>query len=303
MLELIRVFTQVVTSGSFSKAGQALKMAPSSVARNIDNLEQQLQVTLFKRSTRQLLLTEEGEYFLIGATKLMNDADLLIRSMDKTNAIPSGSLRISVFESFGNLIISPILPAFLERYPMINVDIDLNNKMVDMNVENIDLAIRIGKPADSSLNGRMLMTNHTTLCASPDYLKRHGEPQTPEDISEHNCLLLSHDRQRNYWHFSQKKQHKKIPVQGNLCSRGGSPLMAAALGGGGILLLSSWMVDDLIAEGKLQQVLPDWIASQHEHSSGEIYAVYRGSKYPQPQIRAFLDFLVDAIKTKNIPVA
>ncbi|CAG23439.1 LysR family transcriptional regulator [Photobacterium profundum] len=295
MLDLVRVFTQVVESSSFSKAGHALHMAPSSVARNIDNLEKQLRVTLFKRSTRQLLLTEEGQYFLIGASKLMEDADQLIRSMDKTNDVPSGTLRISVFESFGNLCINPILPAFLERYPNVTVDIELDDRMVDMNAENIDLGIRIGRPVDSSLNARMLMPNHTILCASPSYLERCGTPTTPEEVSQHNCLLLSRDRKRNYWHFSNKKHHKKVAVKGNLYSRGGSPLMSAALGGTGLLLLSSWMVSDHIKEGKLQKVLPDWTASPHEHAGIEIYAVYRGGKYPKPQLRAFIDYLVDHI--------
>lgn len=299
MLDLAKIFIQVVDSGSFSKAGQTLNMAPSSVARNIDNLEQQLNVTLFKRSTRQLLLTEEGHYFLAGASKLVEDADHLIQSMNVLNDEPKGVLRISVFESFGNLCICPHLPEFLQRYPQVKVEIELDNKLVDLNAENVDVAIRIGRPVDSSLNARMLMTNHTQLCASPDYLARYGSPKTPEDVSDHNCLLLNHDRQRSYWHFSKRKQHKKIPVQGNLTSKGGSPLLSAAEGGAGLLLLSSWMIADSLQNGRLQLVLPEWQVLQHEHTSGEIYAIYRGGKYPKPHLRAFIDFLVEKTALSN----
>ncbi|MCG7586313.1 LysR family transcriptional regulator [Photobacterium sp. OFAV2-7] len=293
MLDLVRVFIQVVDSGSFSKAGQTLNMAPSSVARNIDNLERQLNVTLFKRSTRQLLLTEEGQYFLAGATKVVEETDQLVLSMNALNDEPRGTLRISVFESFGNLCVCPYLPEFLARYPQVKVEIELDNKLVDLNAENIDVAIRIGRPVDSSLNARKLMTNHTLLCAAPAYLTRYGTPQQPEEVSDHNCLLLNHDRQRSYWHFSQKKQHKKIPVQGNLTSKGGSPLLSAAEGGAGLLLLTSWMLTDSLKEGRLVPVLPQWQVMQHEHTSGEIYAIYRGGKYPKPHLRAFIDFLLE----------
>ncbi len=146
MLEWIRIFEQVIISGSFSQAGQALNMAPSSVARNIDNLEVKLQTSLFKRSTRQLILTEEGVYFRRQAIKLLDDSEQLLTQMRGTHQAPEGLLRISVFESFGNIIIAPLLAEFLKRYPAIKVELDLDNKVVDLNSENIDIAIRIGQP-------------------------------------------------------------------------------------------------------------------------------------------------------------
>lgn len=296
MLELIRILLQVLASGSFSKAGIVLHMAPSSVARSIDNLEHQLGVTLLHRSTRQLRLTEEGEHFVEQASLLLEDADNLVAALRQNSREISGTLRISVFESFGSQIISPMLAPFLQRYPNANIEINLDNRMVDLTREKIDLAIRIGRPADSGLRARHLMPNRTQLYAAPDYLTRYGMPQTPEEISQHNCLLLSQDRQRNYWHFSRGRTHHRIPVQGNLSSKGGTPLLRAAEHGAGLLLLSSWMTQDLVKAGKLVICLPEWQVSQYEDGSGEIYAVYPGGKYPKPLLRAFIDFMVEQLK-------
>lgn len=297
MLDLIRIFSKTVDCGSFSKTAAVLQMAPSSIARNIDNLEKELGVTLFKRSTRKLLLTEDGQQFLEGGIKLVTEADQLISSMRQMNMAPEGTLKISVFESFGRQCISPILPEFLARYPKVKVVIDLDNQMVDLNSENVDIGIRIGRPADSSLHARLLLPNETLLCASPTYLEQHGVPKKPEDLVNFNCLLLDNDRQRTYWYFNKDKRQVKVPVHGNLRSKGGTPLLQAAVHDGGIVQMSNWMMKGLIFENKLQVCLADWQPSLHEGSSGDIYAVYHGSKYPKPVLRAFIDFLLEKLNS------
>jgi len=299
MLTLIRTFIKVADLGSFSKAAQVLNLAPSSITRSINKLEAELDVRLFKRSTRALVLTEEGQQFYPRAEKLLEDADGLISSMQGTRSEPEGTLRISSFEGFGRAFISPLLPEFLNRYPKLKVEIELDNQIVDLNAENIDLGIRIGLPADSNLNARLLLANETMLCASPNYLDQYGIPEKPEDLVEHNCLVLNRDRQTTYWHFRKTKtDYKKVSVAGNLTSKGGTPLVEAAINHGGIVLISSWMVKDLISEGKLVQCLPDWQGSLFEESSGVIYAVYQGNKYLKPSLRVFIDFLVEKLSTK-----
>ncbi len=302
MLTLIRIFIKVADLGSFSKAAQVLNLAPSSITRSINKLEAELDVRLFKRSTRALVLTEEGQQFYPRAEKLLEDADGLISSMQGTRLEPEGSLRISAFEGFGRAFISPLLPEFLTRYPKLKVEIELDNQIVDLNSENVDLGIRIGLPADSNLNARLLLSNKTLLCASPHYLEKQGAPVIPEDLIEHNCLILNRDRQRTYWHFrnahsgtDKHKDYKKVAVSGNITSKGGTPLVEAAMNHGGIVLISSWMVKDLIEQGKLVQCLPDWQGSLFEESSGVIYAVYQGNKYLKPSLRAFIDFLVEKL--------
>jgi len=231
--------------------------------------------------------------------------------MNQVNKEPEGVLRISVFESFGRQIVSPLLPEFLKKYPKIKIEINLDNQLVDLNRENIDLGIRIGLPADSSLRARKLLTNHTWLCASPDYLAQIPPPIRPEDLANHNCLILSQDRQRTYWYFKKDKKQIKVPVQGNLCSKGGTPLLEAAVNGGGIVLMSQWMMLgggivqmsqwmmlDLINANKLRVCLPDWESSLHQNSSGEVYAVYLGNKHLRPVLRVFIDFLVNKIQQR-----
>jgi len=306
MLTLIRTFIKVADLGSFSKAAQVLNLAPSSITRSINKLEAELDVRLFKRSTRALILTEEGQQFYPRAEKLLEDADGLVSSMQGTRLEPEGTLRISAFEGFGRAFISPLLPEFLSRYPKLKVEIELDNQIVDLNSENVDLGIRIGLPADSNLHARLLLTNKTLLCASPYYLEQQGIPTTPEELSEHNCLTLNRDRKKTYWHFcnvgagNNSKSHsdyKKIAVSGNISSKGGTPLVEAAVNHGGLVLISSWMVKDLIEDGKLVQCLADWQGSLFEESSGIIYAVYQGNKYLKPSLRVFIDFLVEKLSS------
>jgi len=297
MLKSVRIFLKVVEQGSFSKAAKILNMAPSSVTRAIDNLEYELKSELFKRSTRQLLLTDNGHVFLEGASNLVADSDSLLMSMVGSNKEPEGSLRISVFESFGRLRICPIISEFLNKYPKITIEIELENKVVDLAGENIDLAIRVGTPKDSSLKFRNIIPNHTFVCASPDYLSKNNNIENPEDLSFHNCLLLNQDRQRTYWYFKKNRRNIKTLVSGNLKSKGGTPLLEAALCGLGIVQLSNWIVSDYVKSGQLVVCLQDWEPLLNEQSSGSVYAVYKQGIYKNPNISLFLDYLVE--KTQN----
>lgn len=298
MLASTRVFIKVVELGSFSKAAKVLNMAPSSVARSIDSLEKALNSALFKRSTRQLLLTENGHVFLEGALRLVADSDALFTSLSGESKEPEGSLRISTFESFGRLHLCPIIPPFLQRYPKIQIELDLDNQLVDLASENIDLAIRIGSLPDSSLIARKLLPNHTFICASPDYLYCHGEIKTPDDLASHNCLLLNQGRQRTYWHFKKDRRNVKVLVRGNLKSKGGTPLLEAALNGVGVTQLSNWVVSDFVKKGELVVCLKDWESSLSENTSGSVYAVYQQATYPKPALRLFVDYLIEETRNK-----
>jgi len=298
MLASTRIFLKVVELGSFSKAAKVLNMAPSSVTRNIDNLESELKATLFTRSTRQLLLTDKGHIFLDAALKLVADSDALLSLMSNNNEEPQGDLRISVFESFGRLKVCPIIPEFLKKYPKINIEIELENKMVDLSGENIDLAIRVGVPPDSGLKSRVLTPNHTLVCASPDYLSKHKIIKHPDDLSSHNCLLLNHERQRTYWHFKNSRGNIKVLVQGNLKSKGGTPLLEAALAGLGVIQLSNWVVSDYVSNGTLIVCLKEWEPSFNKSSSGNVYAVYKQNTYANPIIRLFIDYLIEKTQGK-----
>lgn len=298
MLKSVRIFLKVVEQGSFSKAAKILNMAPSSVTRAIDNLEYELKSELFKRSTRQLLLTDKGHVFLEGASNLVADSDSLLMSMAGSDKEPEGNLRISVFESFGRLRVCPIISEFLKKYPKITIEIELDNKVVDLLGENIDLAIRIGTPKDSSLKFRNIIPNHTFVCASPDYLSKNENIEKPEDLSLHNCLLLNQERQRTYWHFKKSRRKVKALVSGNLKSKGGTPLLEAALCGLGVVQLSNWIISDYVKNKQLVICLRDWEPLLNEQSSGSVYAVYKQGIYINPNIRLFLDYLIERTEDK-----
>ena len=298
MLKSARIFLKVVELGSFSKAAKVLNMAPSSVTRAIDNLEYMLKSELFKRSTRKLFLTDKGHIFLDGAFNLVSDSDSLLMSMTKKNEEPEGILRISVFESFGRLNVCPIIPEFLTKYPKVKIEIELENRLVDLSGENIDLAIRIGSPADSNLKYLNLVPNRTFICASPDYLSKHENILQPEDLSSHNCLLLNQERQRTYWYFKKNHRNVKVLVRGNLKSNGGTPLLEAALSGLGVVQLSNWIISDVVKSGQLVVCLKDWKPLIKEQPSSNIYAVYKLGAYENPNIRLFLDYLVEKTHSK-----
>ena len=298
MLNSVRIFLKVVELGSFSKVAKVLNMAPSSVTRAIDNLEHEVKSELFKRSTRQLLLTEKGHDFLEGASNLVSNYDALIMSMTGSNKEPEGNLRISVFESFGRLRICPIIHDFLNKYPKISIDIELENKVVDLSAENIDLAIRIGTPKDSGLKFRNIIPNHTFVCAAPDYLSKNGLIEQPEDLSLHNCLLLNQGRQRTYWHFKKNRRNVKTLVSGNLKSKGGTPLLEAALSGLGVVQLSNWIISDYVKSGQLVVCLQDWEPLLNAQASGSVYCVYKQGTYKNPNIKLFLDYLVEETHNK-----
>ncbi|EPJ52356.1 MAG: hypothetical protein OFPI_14260 [Osedax symbiont Rs2] len=281
MLDLIKIFCKTVELGSFSKTAQVLKMAPSSIARNIDALERQLKVTLFKRSTRSLTLTDQGESFYTGAEHLLLQSEQLIAKTRNQQQSPQGLIKISVFESFGRLFLSRYMNEFLSLYPRLKIELNFDNHNVDLSRDAIDLAIRIGHPQDSSLKARKLLTNTTSICASPGYWQQQLVPQTPAELAEHNCLLLNPIRQRSYWYFSRAGKASKILIDGNLSSRGGSALLAAALDGLGVVQLSSWLIDPYIESGQLIPVLQQWQPSLSAQGSGEIFALYHSDSLSQ----------------------
>lgn len=298
MLELSRIFIKVIEAGSFSKASLLLNMAPSSISRKIDKLELLLGVNLLNRSTRQLRLTPEGQQFIEGADKLLQDADTLMAALKPDLVEAKGELKVSVFESFGRLHLTPILTDFLKAYPKVNITLDLENKPVDLLSENVDLAIRIGKPVDSGLKARLLLKNSMLLCAAPDYLRQYGQPQKPDELSQHNCLLLDRHRQKNYWQFRKENQLTKVVVNGNFSAKGGSPLLQAALQGLGIVQLPEWMLFDALAGKGLQPCLVEWQAILDDQHCGDIYALYKAGKYPNPLLRLLIDFIVEHLASR-----
>ncbi|ARU59180.1 LysR family transcriptional regulator [Oleiphilus messinensis] len=295
MYEAIVVWLQVLESGSFSAAGRVLGMAPSSISRQIDKLEREFSATLLHRTTHTVTVTEAGQKLIPHGQAMVAAWQQAQGELCQGHQEPCGLLRISVFESFGHRYITPLVPAFLTRYPKVKIALDISNRMVDLHRENVDLAIRTGVLQDSNLRARPLVCGESIVVASPDYLKRQGIPQHPAELKGHNCLTLDRQRQTTHWYFAQERHTLKVPVAGNLMAVGGDPLYRAACEGLGITALLSWMVADGLQDGRLQQIFPDWKVSVTESPQFGINAVYLQDKYERPALRAFIDYLVEAL--------
>lgn len=212
----------------------------------------------------------------------------------------AGDLRISVFESFGRLCVCPSVPDFLMQHPKIRLELLLDNQLADLYKDEIDLAIRIGRPRDSRLKARRLVENRMRLCATPEYLARHGIPTKPDDLADHNCLVLSRSRRIAWWHFRQGEHAQKVQVSGSLMSIGGTPLLEAGIQGAGLIMLPEWMVASYIHSGVLVGVLEKWEPSIYQSGSGGVYAVYLDDPKTKPIIRSFIDHLLTFLGAQSL---
>ncbi len=295
MLDLYRIFVKVVELGSFSQAAQQLTLSPSAVSRKIDALEQQLQCKLFNRTTRQLALTVNGQQVLVYAQQQLALQQSLLNTLQQQQSEPQGLLKISVFESFGRIKLAPLLPQFLKHFPQVSISLLLDNTLVDLYRDEIDLAIRIGPSPDSSLRSRLLFRTNLLVCAAPDYLAQHGTPQTPSELSQHNCLTLQSTHQAEQWYFQQEKRQQTITVSGNFSTNGGSGMMDAVCQGLGICMISQWSIENELSQGKLIPILADWQAGRYGYEQPHIYALFKEDRFMNPALRQLIDFLVDQL--------
>lgn len=288
-LEGLPVFVKAVREGSFSGAARALEITPSAVSKQIGRLEDRLSVRLFNRTTRRLSLTEEGAAFYERASRILADLDDAAEAVSSLKAVPRGRLRITLPTAFGILHLLPALPDYMARHPEVTLEIDLNDRFVNMVEEGFDLALRIGELEDSSLIGRRLAANRRVMGAAPAYLERYGTPHRAADLEDHNCLVYTYRAQRHDWHLTDDEGRDcVVTIGGNMETNNPMMLRAAALSGLGIVLLPLWIIGPDIKAGRLVQLLPDY----HWPDSA-IHAVYPPGRHLSAKVRSFVDFLVE----------
>lgn len=285
------VFARVVEAGGFSAAARRLDLSKSAVSKQISRLEARLGVRLLNRSTRRISLTEAGRVYYEGCQRTIEAAESAESALGGLTERPSGHLRVSAPMSFGIGHVAPLLGDFLRRYPDITMDLELNDRQVDLIAEGFDLAIRIGELPDSSLVARRLAPSLLLLCAAPSYLERQGIPEQPEDLSDHRCLIYSYGALGNRWRFRGPEADRRVKIAGPLAVNNGEVLAQAAVDGLGIVALPSFIVCDALRSGRLVPVLPDW----HLAERAAVHAVYPAARHLSPKIRAFVDFLVEVI--------
>lgn len=286
----LQLFLRVVDLGSISAAARSLEISVAVASQRLQRLEKTLGVRLIHRSTRQLRVTPEGAALAEQGRPLVEDLEALTSSLKKAAKDVSGTLRVTVPAAFGRQYISPLLPTFLARHPRLRVSIDMSDPMQDLVGEGFDLAIRIGQVQEQSLVARRLTNNRRLLCAAPAYLKRRGVPKSPEDLREHDCLLMMGAKgPRDQWTLTAPDgTETTIRVRGRLESNMGEVIRDAAIAGMGISLHSAWHVCEDLLAGRLTQVLP-----KYQLAPSAIYAVMPPRRLMLPRVRAFIDFLVE----------
>ncbi|MGQ9369969.1 LysR family transcriptional regulator [Azospirillum sp. A39] len=279
-------FIKVVEARSFTAAADKLGLSKSVVSRRIADLEYRLGARLLNRTTRRLSLTEVGQAFYERCSRILADLEEAEHAAADLHAAPRGRLKVNAPLSFGLLHLAPAVAVFLERHPAIEIDIDLNDRYVDLIDEGYDVAVRIGRLRDSSLIARRLAPNRRVVVASPAYLEARGTPRTPDELSEHACLIYTNVPMAEQWQFRVDGETRAVRVSGTLRANNGDMLRAAALAGRGIAVLPTFMCGDALQSGALRCLFDDCYFSE----SG-VYALYPQNRHLSPKVRVFVDFL------------
>ena len=282
------VFVRVVEAGSFSEAARLLMMTPSTVSKLIARFEARIGVRLIERSTRRLVLTNEGQFYYERSRSLVSRIDETEQQLAQGNAKPEGVIRVSSSVTFGSAALEPVLAAFLEAYPGIVVDLSLSDEMVDLYLDRTDVAIRVGSLPDSSLRARKIGETRRCIAASPDYLARYGTPRTPEDLAAHNCLGFNFRRSQPVWPMREGGRIVERMLSGSLLANNAETLRRMAVAGVGIARVAEYHLREAIDRGELVEVLAD----QGLETWDEIHAVYRGARLLPARVTVFLDFTV-----------
>lgn len=291
-LDDLAVFLKVLDCGGFSSAARALDLAPATVSKQIARLEQALGARLFERSTRQLRITDEGRAVAERARPALSLLDEAVDVARQGLQSLTGSLRITAPVPLGARYLAPLIAAFQQQHPQLGFDLQLSDHLVDLYDSDLDLAVRVGHLADSSLISRHLGESRRILVAAPSYLQRMGMPRQPSELAAHQCLLFAYPGLRqNRWtlqHAGQDGRSESVAVAGKLRSDNGDALRNWSKVGLGISLRETWDVADELRSGALVRVLPDWA-----EPALPIQAV-RVQRAPLPRrVSAFLEYLAE----------
>lgn len=288
----MQAFAAVADAGSFVRAAESLQVSKTAVSRLIGDLEARLGVRLLHRTTRRLSLTAEGELFHARCKALTADVEEAEAEVTARAGEAVGQLRLNVPVSFGLMHLAPLWPAFLQQHPKVTLDVTLADRIIDLVDEGYDLAVRIAQLPASSLVSRKIASTRLVLCASPDYLRRHGEPSHPADIARHTVFTYTLLATGDTWNFEGPDGPVEVKVTPRLRSNNGDTCCAAALQHQGIVLQPSFMVSHHLRAGALVEVLP-----QYRSLELGVYAVYASRRHVTPKVRVVIDFLVDAFRT------
>jgi DNA-binding transcriptional LysR family regulator len=280
----MRIFARVAALQNLSAVGTELGLTPGTISKRIQALEDRLSARLFDRTTRSIRITEEGTTFLAHVERILAEIEMACASVDDRVSRPKGKLKIAAPAFLGRRYVAPALCQFMRTFPEIGVQVDLQDRIVNLQEDGYDVAIRTGTLPDSTLIAKRLAPDRHIIAASPEYLARKGRPMRPDDLARHDCLVLG---DRVQWPLSRDGSETSVRIQGPLRSNDGELLCQAALEGLGIIRASELVVLSELRSGKLVRVLEDYEVGANE----AVWALYPSSKHVLPRMRVLLDFL------------
>ncbi len=285
-IDHLQLFVRIAATQNISLAGKELGLSPAVASAHMNKLEASLQVRLLHRTTRQVSLTQEGQTLLPHAQELIEGVEIARASVGAGYLSPRGKLRIAASASFGRMHLLPALSDFFSQYPDLQVDLHLSDSVVDMVEGGFDLAIRDAKLNDSSLVARKLAPVSRIVCASPDYLARHGEPKTPDELLNHACInLVGLDT----WTFQTPAGIQRIKTPSRLRTDNGEAARDASVNGLGVIISSTWCCYQQVQAGELVPILKEYPLDTHT----AIWAVYPSSRLLAPKVRTFIDYFAE----------
>ncbi len=282
----LELFNSIVRSNSLVGAGRELGITGAAVSKRLMALEARLGVRLIQRTTRTLRITPEGERYVQEGKRLLSELDELEQTLRGATARPAGLLRVNASLGFGRAFVSTILGEFAALYPELEVQLHLSDRPLNLVDAGFDIGIWVGQLPDVRLHARKLRNNRRVICATPDYLKKHGIPGSISDLSRHSVIVL-HENEQTFgiWQLHNDTRHETLKVRARMSTNDGEIALSWALSGYGLILRSQWSVQKLINEGKLCRVLSDW------YEPADVYAVYPTQEQLSAKTRAFIDFI------------
>lgn len=292
-LDCDRMFVAVLDERSFAGAARRLGISSGQASKLVSKLEADLGVQLLKRTTRALSVTEVGQAYYERVKALIEEFDALDASVRNASGAPSGRLRITAPMSFGTLRLVPLLMDFAHAFPEIQLDVSFSDRTANLVDEGFDLAVRIGKPSDSSLIARKLCDARLVVVAAPNYLAERGTPANPPDLSDHDCIIDSNFPDPSRWRFAQSEGREAItvPVAGRLRFSSAEACLAAAARGQGIAYVPSFVAGPSLRDGQVQQLLSVW-----EDEPRAIHALYPPARHLASKVRVLVDFFANSFR-------
>lgn len=291
-LHEMSVFVKVVSAGSLSAAARELGLSPAVVSRRLAGLEARLGARLIHRTTRRLHLTDEGASYFESCSRILAEVEEADDTASAGRVEPQGVLKVALPASFGHQHVAPLVPRFAERYPKVRLALSLSDRTVNVIDEGFDLVVRIAELEDSSLAARKLAPNRRVVCASPEYLRRHGTPRTPAELAQHNFLIANWDSglAMTLEYKDPVGKSGEVRVTGKYACDNWEVLREWALAGLGVALKSTWDVHRNLADGSLVALFPGYSFT----TDVAIYAVYPHRRYLPAKTRVFIEFLVES---------